>query len=91
MHRYIETTRRTLYDTLNDKGIPGQLGRALFSRQLCMHGMADASITKTSWAKLRSPWLRKQKLLIDSGTGMRPSGLHGILEKDENILVTLLR
>jgi hypothetical protein len=55
MHRYIKTTNRTISTILTDKGIPGQLARALMKRQLTQHGMSDESITSNQWRWLKSP------------------------------------
>jgi hypothetical protein len=77
MHRYIKTTNRTISTILTDKGIPGQLARALMKRQLTQHGMCDESITSNQWRWLKSPWLRKCKILIDSDTDVRVSGIEG--------------
>ena len=69
---YLIVTNRVMCRVVNDTGIPGQLARALLDRQLQRHGNTLESIEAAPWPDLQCPWLRKIKMLLSSGTGMRP-------------------
>ena len=89
--RYLDISLRTIKRTLSTNSIPGQLGRAVLSRHLGIHGNLPTSITEANWKSTSwlRPWLRKFQLIYSMGGTLDLSMPNGFGGPRDDILALL--